>query len=146
MQHKNLKYILLIVVATIWGSIIFRILNGMNIDSSPSIVPAKSISKFKDTNSYETYDLLANYEDPFGADSDTLYEESSEDSLIKLTANFLKNSSPLDNLNKPDISFIKYKGLIINPVSHKKIAIISMNGKEESTTNLTTESNFGETI
>jgi hypothetical protein len=134
MLQKNLKYILLAVVAGVWGIIIYRILSGINTNGSESVLPVRLILKMKDTGFYEPYNLVANYEDPFGVEEDSLNLEKYTDSLIKSTNKFLQNSSMSDGLNKldtnPDISFIKYKGLIINPMSHKKAAIISINGKE----------------
>ena len=131
MQQKNLKYLLLIGVTFIWGAVIYRVLSGMGDNNTIPAVPQKLVFRTNDSSNYQPYDLLANYEDPFGADEDKSNLESATDSLIKATESFLQNTSGNIEAHKPDISFIRYRGIITNPASHKTAAIISINGKDE---------------
>jgi hypothetical protein len=127
MQQKNLKYLLLLGVAAIWGIILYRVLNGMNdnANNSPASIQ-KPFFSAKDTSTYEPYELLVDYNDPFDAEESDISLETSTDSLIKATNRFLQNT-----ITKPDLSFIQYKGIIENSTTHKKAAIISINGKDE---------------
>jgi hypothetical protein len=129
MKQKNVKYFLLLGVAGIWGLILYKILSGVNDNvNDPVSFRQKPLPAFKDSANYEHYTLLLNYDDPFGAEeNETL--SSKTDSLLHATENFLARSS--SNSSAPDISFIKYKGIIENSTTHKKAAIVSINGKDE---------------
>ncbi|MBS1509219.1 MAG: hypothetical protein JST86_00145 [Bacteroidetes bacterium] len=134
MQQKNLKYLLLAGVAIIWGTVIFRVFSGVNNNTPVIPVTPKTVFKTKDSTGYQPYELLANYDDPFGAGDEKRTLESSTDSLLKTTATFLQNTGSYSGqatVVKPDISFIRYKGIISNSVTHKKAAILSINGKDE---------------
>ena len=130
MQQKHFKYLLLLGVAVIWGAVLYRILNNINSNPNPpQAVLQKPVFTDKDS-SYQPYTLLLDYTDPFGAeDENSVSEESSANELIKETTKFSTDNS--GNYVKPDISFIKYKGIISNSITHKKAAIISVNGKDE---------------
>lgn len=130
MQQKNIKYLLLLGVAVIWGAILFRIIK--NIDSNPTekkALPKKLVSKGNDSSTFQPYTLLANYYDPFGADEENGSFTSPTNAIIKETPTFIEKNSK--NNIKPDISFILYKGIITNSITNKKAAIISINGKDE---------------
>jgi hypothetical protein len=128
MQQKHFKYLLLLGVALIWGAVLYRILNNINSNPNPpKAINQRPVFTDKDSSSYQPYTLLIDYADPFGADDESpVPDESSADVLVKET-----NRSPADSYVKPDISFIKYKGIISNSITHKKAAIISVNGKDE---------------
>ena len=130
MQQKHLKYLLLLGVVLIWGVVLYRILS--NIDSNPNppqAIHQRSVFTDKDSSSYEPYTLLIDYADPFGADEDGPILRSSPDPSIKETGKYVTGGTTNDV--KPDISFIKYKGIISNSITNKKAAIISVNGKDE---------------
>lgn len=132
MQQKNLKYILLTGVAIIWGAIIYKVLNGMSNENRIITLIPKQKNNIIDKSLNEPYRLLANYADPFGAEGEEELNKNFKDSS-KNSANSLQEKAVLDNRTviKPDLSFIQYKGMITNPVSKKRIAIISINGKDE---------------
>lgn len=130
MQQKYLKYFLLLGVTVIWGIIILQILNNLGDDTLVQ-QPAyqKSFFKIKDSSDYQPYELLLDYNDPFGAEEDKLAlgdnTTNSKTGDVSYTA-----GSDVRSL-KHDISFIRYKGMIANTVTRKKAAIISINGKDE---------------
>jgi hypothetical protein len=128
-QQKNLKYILLLGVAAVWGIIIYRIIDGVGNDSpSPKLSFQPASFKVKDSTDQQPYTLLLDYVDPFGAEEET----ASTNNLADLDNEKGKGSGMnYTKPAKPDVSFIKYKGMITNSVTHKKAAIISINGKDE---------------
>lgn len=130
MQQKLLKYLLLAGVAIIWGTVLYRILNNIdnNPDTSQPLVKKLTFTD-KDSSSYQPYSLLVNYDDPFGADDEIADPTTQTDIVIKETNTLLSKKS--DAKMKPDIGFIKYKGIISNSITKKKAAIISINGKDE---------------
>ncbi len=131
MQQKHFKYLLLLGVALIWGAVLYRILNNINSNPNPpQAIHQRTVFADKDSSSYQAYILLIDYADPFGADDENpVPDESSAGALIKETNKFSTDNT--GSYVKPDISFIKYKGIISNSITHKKAAIISVNGKDE---------------
>lgn len=106
----------------------------MGDDNSIQAPAQKLIFKTKDSSSYQPYELLADYDDPFGASDEKINGALAADSLIKKTETYLANNTGGNyqyGYIKPDISFIQYKGTIINAVTHKIAAILSVNGKDE---------------
>ena len=130
MQQKHIKYLLLAGVALIWGVVIYRVLGGMG-DNKITAPTPKLVLKIKDSSNYQPYELLVNYEDPFGASDEKTSVESATDSLIKATDTYLNNNSTNYSPVKPDISFIQYKGIITNRLTHKKAGIICIKGQDE---------------
>ncbi len=131
MQQKHLKYLLLLGVALIWGTVLYRILNNIDSNSNPpQAIHQKPVYTDKDSSSYQPYALLIDYADPFGADDESpVSNESAGSEFIKETNKFSQSNT--GSFVKPDISFIKYKGIISNSITNKKAAIISINGKDE---------------
>lgn len=130
MQQKQIKYLLLACVAVIWGLVLYRILS--SVDNSDSTKPPynnKAISKLKDSSTYQPYTLLLNYADPFGADDTATIAENTSN----ISVNELNKSTSISSISipRPDISFIKYKGVIYNSTTQKKAAIISVNGQDK---------------
>ncbi len=131
MQQKHFKYLLLLGVALIWGTVLYRILNNINSNPNPpQVIHQRPVFTDKDSSSFQPYTLLIDYADPFGADDESpVPDESSGTEFIKETNKFSPGNT--GSYVKPDISFIKYKGIISNSITHKKAAIISVNGKDE---------------
>jgi uncharacterized membrane protein len=106
----------------------------MNNDILIPAVHQRPVFKIKDSSYYQSYDLLANYSDPFNADNESNELKSSYDSLTNSSRNNLVNASEQSgekNIIKPSLSFVQYKGTIINAITHKIAAILSINGKDE---------------
>lgn len=130
MQQKQFKYLLLVGVALIWGTVLYRILNNIDTNlNAPQAVHQKLILTDKESISYQPYSLMINYTDPFGGDEEIHIPESSADAFKKKSNTYLAKIG--GNNVKPDIDFIKYKGIINNSITQKKAAIISINGRDE---------------
>jgi hypothetical protein len=125
MKNKKLTYFLIVVVAGVWGLIIYRVLGALNSNDDSTVTMTKSPGKevFNDYSvPKDTTKLLLNYRDPFGLTKpkDTVYKTSK-------TASLKGNMGTI----KPGInwSFISYSGYIQNPSSKKLIALVSINGQ-----------------
>lgn len=132
MQQRYLKYGLITGVIIVWGLIIIRIANNLDQGVSlPETVSNKPSFKSKDSSFYQPYDLLLNYADPFGAD-DGKYEKLPSAGIDeKATTSGIAAGNAAGAFTKPDISFVRYKGMIINSKTRKKAGIISINGKDQ---------------
>lgn len=129
MQSKYLKYFLLLGVAIIWGIILVRVLHSLGDDPSvPQGNLAKAAFKIQDSLKTEPYDLLLDYRDPFLQEDDDVTIDTFS---MNTPESRIQKSGKLPIPLSPDISFIRYKGMIINSVTHKKAGIISVNGIDE---------------
>lgn len=100
-----------------------------NTCARPGISAQTTITSFKSKNTleYEPYELLVDYNDPFktselGDNLKLNYEPS-------VVENPEKSEIPR-SLPKKEINFIRYSGIINNPTTRKKAAIISVNGTD----------------
>ena len=125
MNPKLFKYILVVGVISVWGIIFYRLLNAAS-DTEISI-PTKNKDQKLIPFVVDSFSLYADYPDPF------LEQESTkEDSLVNKEA---KSQEPaiqtiIQNPVKPDISYLEYRGLIINPQNKTKVAIVRIKDKE----------------
>jgi len=153
-KQKSLRYALLTGVALVWGIITYKVIAALN-QTDPAIIatpvkeaPANLIQK------YEHFSLYANYPDPFIPETDT-----SAIDLIKNGSNSPKTANQQQTVLpaiqpavKPDLSFIKYHGMIYNPTRKIKAALVSINNKEitikekESAENITLKKIFNDKI
>ncbi len=117
-----LTYFLLLLVAVVWGLIIYRIVAVTGNDDDASSAVAVTTIK-EPYNDYEipkdTSQLLLNYRNPFGL---TAFKDTSKVPIK------VKSSG---RTGKPQIdwNFVKYSGYMRNPGSKKLIAILTINGK-----------------
>ena len=122
MRSKKLTYFLLLLVAVVWGLIIYRIVAaaGNNDDAPANIAIAPIKEPYNDyTIPKDTTRLLLNYRDPFGL---TAFKDTSK-AVLKVNRS--------RNIAKTMVNwtFIKYSGYMHNPGSKKLIAILTINGK-----------------
>jgi len=123
MKNKKLTYVLGIVVAVIWGVIIYRVIvaSGGSDDNLPVVAKTAVKEPYDDDKPpKDTIHLLLNYRDPFGL---VQFKDTTRASANKRTVTN-RTVAPIF-----DWSFIKYSGYIRNPGSKKLIAIMSINGE-----------------
>src|ERR1700761_2669757 len=116
MKSKKLTYLLIVIVAGLWGLIIYRVLGAVSADHDTSVQAPVSIVKeaYNDFSvPKDTAKLLLNYPDPFGA--------TKERDTVTLKPTKLVSHSILPVVTKPAMnwSFITYSGYIRNPSSKK---------------------------
>ncbi|HEY1872064.1 MAG TPA: hypothetical protein VGG71_13465 [Chitinophagaceae bacterium] len=118
MNNKKIKYFLIFAVSIVWGIIISRLFKSLSpaMPSKMKMIPNK-ISGLQIPA--DTFSLILDYPDPFVPDT---------------TENIISTSSSASKIlippTKPDISFIRYTGLISGPKKKSKIAILNIHGKE----------------
>ncbi|MFI5161252.1 MAG: hypothetical protein ACHQHN_08235 [Sphingobacteriales bacterium] len=128
MKHKKMTYLLGVVVVLVWGLIIYRLVSSASNDD-PAPVFAGSTKK-QPYNDYsvpkDTTHLLLNYRDPFG-----LVKFKDTDAM---PVKRILHKSPAPALIKPAMNwgFIQYAGYVRNPASKKLIALVTINGKNET--------------
>ena len=125
-KNKVLTIGLILVVCTVWGLIIYRIImaySGGTDDASTSLPAPKEV--FNDyTVPKDTVHLQLNYRDPFGlaAKKDTAKRPVKSASMTRISR---MNVMPSFNWD-----VIRYSGYIKNPGSKKLIAFMKVNGQE----------------
>ncbi len=130
MKNKKVTYLLIVMVAVVWGVIIYRIFDAStgSDDTITMTNPVKTIKEPYDDYMLpkDTTKLLLNYRDPFGivAFKDT--------TTIKAIATHHPTKS-VTIIPKVAFNwgFIQYAGYIRNPSSKKLIALVTINGKNE---------------
>lgn len=128
MKQKNIRYFLITGVLLVWGIIIYRVINALS-GSDTILKPAMTkpvVSAY--AIKADSFFLYANYPDPFNA------EEETTDSLINSEQNKQASTPPSTFNNttavETDLSFIQYHGMIANPATKMKAAMLSIKGKE----------------
>jgi len=126
MKNKKLTYFLILVVAGVWGMIIYRVFSAVDNtdDDTTSVAPKPIKEAFNDyTIPKDTTKLLLNYRDPFGV-------TKRKDTTTRLRS-ITKPGPSIAVAVKPAInwSFITYSGYIRNPATKKLIALVSINGQ-----------------
>jgi len=127
LKNKKVNYLLVVLVAAVWGVIGYRVFGALQWDDDTA--PAVKRSTRKEVyNDYaiprDTEQLHQNYRDPFG--------------MVKAKDTVVKQERPhVATVTIPKVQaapvnwdFIRYVGYIRNPGSNKLIAMIHLNGQE----------------
>jgi hypothetical protein len=126
MKNKKLTYLLVLLVLTIWGFILYRIFNAMT--KNPEPVTARTSRAKEAYDDYalskDTTHLQSGYRDPFGL-------VQPKDTIIPVTKRTITRNS-LTAAMHPGINWadVRYLGYIRTPGSKRLIAIMHINGKE----------------
>ncbi len=128
-----MKYLLIGLVALIWGLIIYKVIRGLSGDDPPPVATKMKAPPVADT--LAAYQLMpASYPDPF---SNKLIEEEVVTETTTPGAKPPAGNMPVGAPPPPVAAMpppipppaIKYSGYIYNPQSRKKIAMITVNGR-----------------
>ncbi|TWI77512.1 hypothetical protein IQ13_4318 [Lacibacter cauensis] len=134
MKKNYLKYVLVLGVVLIWGTIIYRIIQSLQ--TGPLEVNLKNIPQDSKPAKVDTFSLLLNYEDPF---SRSLQSGETEDSIVtdntiiykeELTNTTNNNTAQVQKNIQQAPDFIKYSGYIYNP--QKKIQMVMVTIQNQS--------------
>lgn len=124
-----MTYVLGLVVLIVWGMIIYRIFDAVSSSDDSPMTPTITHQK-EAYNDYaipkDTIRLLLNYRDPFGIIKPKDTVEIPIKKLIHKSGINL-SAKPVFNWN-----FIQYAGYIRNADSKKLIALVTINGKNET--------------
>lgn len=123
MNQKILRYGLIAAVVLVWGMIIQQVFSAMGDDNKNAATPLSDTLSGIGTMPADTFSLLLNYDDPFIL-ADTVAEI---DTVVvnPVSPPVVKAPEP-----KPDISFIRYMGMISNADKKSRAAIINFRGRD----------------
>lgn len=128
MKSKKITYLLIGLVAIVWGLIIYRIFDSLNQNNDQPEPKYTGVVKKKLENYDSIYphtQLALNYRDPFGiARNDTAIVKISKNHDLKIS-DVIPAKPAAINWN-----FVNYSGYINNPQSKKIISIMKINGRE----------------
>jgi|SRR5687767_15788997 len=130
MNQKSLRYFLLGGVILIWGAIIYRVIKGLSPEDY--VLPVKQRITLINYNApKDSFILFANYPDPFIPHSDIIEIDKAENDQNQTPQKTTQiKPDPIPTTPGLDINAIMYHGMIANPETKKKIAVITINGKE----------------
>lgn len=126
MKNKSVTYLLLAVVVAIWGGIFFKVFSSLASTDRPVATVAKvGLIENIEENKPSVFAIQANYRDPFlGSRVD---DRPAGDKPVVVKPVVKKKEEPKV---APDVSFVKYFGLIRNSGSQKKIGLVSIHDQE----------------
>ncbi|MBN1953393.1 MAG: hypothetical protein JW801_19465 [Bacteroidales bacterium] len=106
MKNKKLNYVLVPLVLLIWGTLIVKVINHLR-DNNMIITPPDLPRLDADlADSLESYELLANYKDPFIRYQTVQNQKAAVDKNIKNKTNRTSERKPARSIVRwPDISF-----------------------------------------
>lgn len=130
MKNKKTVYFLLPVVTLIWGIVFYRIFSATH--SSDDNNMSKDIPlpySRPDHSRLDTFNIFANYRDPFVGRINSSYQEPTERVEIR------KNEPPV----KPPEKIVQpikwpaiiYGGMIKNQKSNKQLVLVQINGQDK---------------
>jgi len=123
MNQKILRYFLFAALAVIWAAVIYRVIKGLAGDDK-KIQETFKASKFDYNIPQDSFIITADYPDPFIPNADLMASEN--DTLQTVSAN---NTVKIEKVPIPEVN-VQFLGMISNPEKKKKVAIISVSGKE----------------
>ena len=133
MKSKSLTYFLIIIVALVWGVIIYRVFDATTGDKDFPVANTTPIPKKESIESYseerDTAKLLLNYRDPFA-------DKPKTDPKVIPISKLISDKPVLKAIPKPAINwnFISYSGYIKNARSKRLLTMVTINGKTYSMT------------
>lgn len=129
-NNSRIKYLLIGLVALIWGLIVYRIMHALNSDEPlPTTISHRPVIKLDNDSAYSL--ITAIYPDPFFKN---LQLEDVSPLEIEDVKPGTSNNDPAEiSLSHEDnFPLIKYNGYIFNPITKRKTAIISIDGYTKS--------------
>ena len=131
MKGNKGLYILLPLVAIVWGIIIYRIVKYIGQENVAVTQPVLNEIKFEPEKfQNDTFSIVADYRDPF-LSSSTYIKSNPNSSTKKNTATVSTPSSSNAKLKMPVVAF---KGIVRNKKSDKVLAILKINDKTKTLT------------
>lgn len=133
MKSKNLKIILIVSTIAIWGIISFKIISFLKKPTVPVISEYQQEKKSKELYKKETFEIVANYRDPFLTEKINTKNVSNNNIENKQSKNSKKptTGNKRNELKKEIIwPSIKYKGQIFNKNTQKQTGMITINNKK----------------
>ncbi|TKC12050.1 hypothetical protein FA048_00070 [Pedobacter polaris] len=128
MKNKKFTYLLLISVVALWGIIFYRVFNSMAAEDTPILsANTTKVAYFNMVNHEEDQvSLRLDYRNPFSENSQEIVHEIAKSPSIAIAA------APMHMNIKVPVKWnaIQYTGYINNPINKKKVAMLTLDGKE----------------
>lgn len=132
MKDKKKVVFLLAAVAGIWGVIGWKVYEALLSDDNVAYNYAVTKTKPVELPTYEGYELLLDYNDPFLGKTRAVRRGRSTQSVSKTTKTrpSTKTNQPKQPEKEINWSVVKYHGVVINPRTNQKTASFIINGKD----------------
>lgn len=126
MKNKKLLYILIPLVLLVWGVILYKIFNVVNVSDSNEVLKSIVIVSPSNENLIDTFSIHPNYRDPFlSKRAKKIIISENKATIIAATPKLIKKIiAPL-----PKWPNLVYGGLIKNQNSNKQLALVQINGQ-----------------
>ncbi|MBS7562780.1 hypothetical protein KHS38_00040 [Mucilaginibacter sp. Bleaf8] len=139
MKNKASVYFLGLIVAVVWGLIIYRIVAAVNNDDELPVMPKTSANYPKEPlNDYEaikdTVSLKLNYRDPFAMAKAPIKKDTAQIPVRQIISSTTRLSPLIHQASGTrkqamNWGFIRYSGYIRNPHTKKLYALMTVSGK-----------------
>ena len=127
MKSKGFTYILLIIVAIVWYNVFFRIKSNF-VDDDKIFTPSNSKTYTIPTSKKDTFDIKADYSDPFGFISSQDFVSENIDAQSNIKEN---NSASINQPIEQKMFWpqIKYKGIIKEVSSEYPLCLLKVDNE-----------------
>lgn len=123
-QKKKTIYILMPIVILVWGFVFYQLYGYFFSTPSYANTEEKIVINIDEIKK-DTFSIVANYRDPFLSQKKTQMENHQV--AVKTNGSTTKKNSAPTLLKWPSI---QYKGMIKNNNSERRVAIVTVDGKE----------------
>ena len=129
MKNKRITYLLLTLVALIWGMVIYRIVFSKNNDVQLAIEDQFILSEKNNDNSLDSFEIIAKYRDPFLG---TRIISNSQSIVNNNSENSNKNRKVKNIIIKEEINWpiIKFSGIIHQTTKMTIVGLLTINNVE----------------
>jgi len=138
MKNKKLLYLLLPLTAMVWGLVIYKVMQSLEIPEEKMADNSAKISSVENNSPKpDTFNLLLNYRDPFLANRPPAKRNAEASFIInKATPSLTSFIKPTENASTNSTAnssttilwpSIEYQGLIENSQNRRKVAMIHIN-------------------
>lgn len=129
--NKTTNTLMLIVVIAIWGAFFYKLFYGNRPDEELSLPMSDAATEISFNKSSDTFRIMNNYSDPFLYHDKSFRQQASQsnNNSKTISTSVKKDPQPIKPAQPVSVVDLKYLGMIKNNASKKKIAMLSINGK-----------------
>jgi len=128
-DKKVFTYLLLAGSLVVWGLVIYKVVSVMGGTEQVPLGNNKLPSAHHVIENEESYEIIGNYRDPFlGTIRGSIFSENGNS--ITGAGKKTKKVKVVEPEKPLDLSFISYSGMITNPATKKKVALVTINGNQ----------------
>jgi hypothetical protein len=128
MNNKKVTYLLIIIVACVWGAILFRLFNFLNKDERQNVQINIHSGSIESVTNYDSVALIANYPDPFFSNHPRELKNSFLSKNIK--EKIEKTAITIPENRRVEWPPIIYSGIIIHKGTNKAVGMATINNQD----------------